>query len=139
MVVRISKSTYFELIKHAESGYPNEVCGVLIGKNGEITVCKQCRNLNEERTHDRYELDPTSFNEADDWARKNRLEILGIYHSHPDHPSLPSEFDRSRAWPEWIYIILSINNGKYNDGRAWLLDDSVLNFKEKGIDLIDEK
>ncbi len=138
-MVRILESTYLELIRHAESGYPNEVCGVLIGKNGDITHCKPCRNLNEERTHDRYELDPTSFWEADDWARNNKLDIMGIYHSHPDHPSLPSEFDRSRAWPEWVYIILSINKGKYNDGRAWVLDDSVLIFREKGIELIDEK
>lgn len=138
-MVRILESTYLELIKHAESGYPNEVCGVLIGKNGDITDFRRCGNLNEERTHDRYELDPTSFYEADDWARKNQLEIVGIYHSHPDHPSLPSEFDRSRAWPEWIYIILSINKGKYNDGRAWLLDDSVEIFREKGIELFDEK
>ena len=107
-MVRILKPTYLELIMHAESGYPNEVCGLLIGKNGQISDYKKCRNLNEERTHDRYELDPISFNEADDWARKMGLEILGIYHSHPDHPSIPSEFDRSRAWPEWIYLILSI-------------------------------
>jgi proteasome lid subunit RPN8/RPN11 len=138
-VVKILKSAYLELIKHAESGYPNEVCGVLIGKNGEITDHKQCRNLNKERSHDRYELDPLSFYEADDWARKRKLEIVGIYHSHPDHPSLPSEFDRSSAWSEWVYIILSIDKGKYNDARAWLLDDSDLIFKEKGIDLIDEK
>jgi proteasome lid subunit RPN8/RPN11 len=138
-VVRIIKATYLELINHAESGYPNEVCGVLIGKNGKITDYKRCRNLNEDRKRDRYELDPASFYEADDWARKNGREIVGIYHSHPDHPSIPSEFDRSRAWPEWIYIILSINAGKYNDGRAWLLDDSVLTFNEKGIDLIDEE
>ncbi|MBI4228200.1 MAG: M67 family metallopeptidase [Deltaproteobacteria bacterium] len=138
-MVKILKSAYSELIKHAESGYPNEVCGALIGKDGEITDYKQCRNLNKERSRDRYELDPMSFYEADVWARKKKLEILGIYHSHPDHPSVPSEFDRSSAWSDWIYIIFSINRGKYNDARAWLLDDSDLIFKEKGIDLIDEK
>lgn len=138
-MVRILRSTYLEMVSHAELGYPEEVCGVLIGKDGEITDYKRCKNLNKKRTRDRYELDPKSFNEADDWARRNGLEIVGIYHSHPDHPSIPSEFDRSHAWPDWIYLILSISSGKYHDGRAWLLDDSVSSFKEKGINLIDEE
>ena len=61
MVVKIVNSTYDEIIKHAEAGYPEEVCGVLIGKNGSITNYKECRNLNRERARDRYELDPIFF------------------------------------------------------------------------------
>jgi proteasome lid subunit RPN8/RPN11 len=135
-VVRIVRSAYEGIIKHAESGYPNEVCGVLIGKDSEITSFKECRNLNEERARDRYELDPLSFKEADDWARTNALEILGIYHSHPDHPSRPSEFDRERAWPDWTYLIFSIHNGKYSDARAWILKDFDFHFEEGKIELI---
>ncbi|MEE8299622.1 MAG: M67 family metallopeptidase [Thermodesulfobacteriota bacterium] len=135
-MVKILKPTYDGIIKHAESGYPNEVCGVLIGKNGKITEFKDCRNLNGERARDRYELDPVSFQEADDWARENKMEIIGIYHSHPDHPSIPSEFDRARAWPDWVYIIFSIDTGKYNDARAWLLDDFDSIFQERKIELI---
>ncbi|MER3446289.1 MAG: hypothetical protein C4291_05330 [Candidatus Dadabacteria bacterium] len=131
MVVKIIKSAYDGVIKHAESGYPNEVCGVLIGKDGKITSFKECRNLNRERARDRYELDPLSFKEADDWARSNGMNILGIYHSHPDHPSRPSGFDRGRAWPEWVYIILSIHGGKYKDGRAWVLKDFDSPLKRK--------
>ena len=59
-MVKVVKSTYDEIIKHAESGYPEEVCGVLIGNNGLITKFKECRNLNRERARDRYELDPLS-------------------------------------------------------------------------------
>lgn len=134
-MVKIFKSTYDEIIKHAESGYPEEVCGVLIGNNGLITKFKECRNLNRERARDRYELDPLSFKEADDWARLDSMEILGIYHSHPDHPSRPSTFDRESAWPDWIYIILSINHGKYSDGRAWILHDFHSTFIEEKIEL----
>jgi proteasome lid subunit RPN8/RPN11 len=137
-VVKILKSAYDGIIKHAESGYPNEVCGVLIGKEDRITSFKECRNLNRERARDRYELDPLSFREADDWARSNGMEILGIYHSHPDHPSRPSGFDRERAWPEWVYIILSIDVGKYNDGRAWILKDFDSPFEEEKVELIAE-
>jgi proteasome lid subunit RPN8/RPN11 len=137
-VVKMLKSAYDGIIKHAESGYPNEVCGVLIGKKDSITSFKECRNLNRERARDRYELDPLSFREADDWARSNGMEILGIYHSHPDHPSRPSGFDRERAWPEWVYIILSIDVGKYNDGRAWILKDFDSPFEEEKVELIAE-
>ena len=135
-MVKIFKSAYDGIIKHAEFGYPNEVCGVLIGKEGIITSFKECINLNTERARDRYELDPLSFKEADDWARLNRMEILGIYHSHPDHPSCPSEFDMERAWPDWVYVILSIEVYKYKDGRAWILEDFDSPFEEDKIELI---
>ena len=135
-MVKIFKSTYDEIIKHAEAGYPEEVCGVLIGNNGCITKFKECRNLNRERARDRYELDPHSFKEADDWARLTSMEILGIYHSHPDHTSRPSMFDKERAWPDWIYIILSIHHGKYNDGKAWVFHDHDSPFVEENMELI---
>ncbi len=136
-MVKIVKSAYDGMIKHAESGYPNEVCGVLIGKYGEITDFKECRNLNQERARDRYELDPLSFKEADDWARANGMEVVGIYHSHPDHPSRPSEFDRERAWPDWKYIIFSIHTAKYNDARAWIIKEFDGHFVEEKMELIE--
>lgn len=135
MVVKIAKKAYNGMIKHAEEGYPNEICGVMLGKEGVVTDYKRCKNLNKERARDRYELDPLSFNEADEFARKNELEILGIYHSHPDHPSLPSETDRQRAWPNWGYIIFSINNGSYNDARLWYLDEKTEQFGEQEYDV----
>ena len=138
MVVKILKSTFDGIIKHAESGYPEEVCGVLIGNDETINEFRKCRNLNRGRAKDRYELDPISFQEADNWARINHQDIIGIYHSHPDHPSLPSEVDRSNAWPDWIYIIFSINNGDFNDARAWFLEENKSNFKENLIELIKE-
>ena len=138
-MVKIVKSAYEGMIKHSESGYPNEVCGMLIGKEGKISDFKECRNLNKERARDRYELDPLSFKEADDWARSKGMEILGIYHSHPDHPSRPSKFDRERAWPEWVYIIFSIHGGKYNDSRAWILKNFDSPFVEEKIELIEEE
>ena len=135
MVVKIAKKAYNGMIKHAEEGYPNEICGVMLGKEGVVTDYKRCKNLNKERARDRYELDPLSFNEADEFARKNELEILGIYHSHPDHASLPSETDRQRAWPNWGYIIFSINNGSYNDARLWYLDEKTEQFGEQEYDV----
>ncbi len=137
-MVKIAKSAYSGIIKHAEAGFPYEVCGVLIGTGGNITSYKECRNLNTERAHDRYDLDPVSFKEADEWARENGMEIVGIYHSHPDHPSLPSETDRQRAWPEWVYMIFSINGGKYNDARAWVLENFDSKFIEADVELTED-
>lgn len=138
MVVNIKLSSFKEIIKHAEDGYPHEVCGVLIGTENNISEYKKCRNLNSERAHDRYELDPLSFKEADDYARSKGLEIIGIYHSHPDHPSRPSEFDRERAWHNWHYIIVSINRGKHNDSRSWLLNGNGSQFNEEIIEITDK-
>lgn len=134
-MVRILNSVYSGIIKHAEAGFPHEVCGVLIGTDGKITQYRECRNLNTERAHDRYDLDPVSFKEADEWARGKGLEIVGIYHSHPDHPSIASETDRQRAWPEWVYMIFSINGGSFNDARAWVLEDFDANFIEVAVEL----
>ncbi len=136
-MVRILESVHGGIIKHAESGFPHEVCGVLIGADGMITHYRECRNLNTERARDRYDLDPVSFKEADEWARGSGLEIVGIYHSHPDHPSIASETDRQRAWPEWVYMIFSINAGTYNDTRAWVLEDFDSGFIEDAVELVE--
>lgn len=131
MVVKIEHDAYRGMVDHAEEGYPNEVCGVMMGKDGVVTEYRRCRNLNTERARDRYELDPLSFSEADEYARGKGIEIMGIYHSHPDHPSLPSETDKQRAWPDWGYIIFSVNNGSFNNARLWYLNDEDRQFREQ--------
>ena len=146
-MVKIGKEAYEGMIKHCESGYPYEVCGVMIGTGKEISHYRKCRNLIEEdsvdtefknsnqlgseRLRDRFELDPKSYLEADEWARSEGLEILGIYHSHPDHPSKPSETDRQIASPFWGYIIFSINEGKFNDARLWYINEDDFQFEQR--------
>lgn len=153
MVVKIKRSVYEGMISHAESGYPYEVCGVMIGNKELVTDYRECENLisqdaiktefktenglDKERLRDRFELDPKSFIEADEWARKNGLDIIGIYHSHPDSPSQPSETDRKIASPFWGYIIFSVNNGKYNDARLWYLSEDLTWFEHKDFELTD--
>lgn len=151
MVVKISRQVYEDMIKHAESGYPYEVCGVMIGSGEEIISFRECKNLiaedqvetefkntnnlDKERLRDRFELDPKSYIEADEWARSKGLEILGIYHSHPDHPSRPSETDRQVASPFWGYIIFSINQGKFNDARLWYINEDDYQFEQREFEL----
>ncbi len=72
---------------------------------------------------DRYEIDPREMLAAMKTARLNNLEIVGIYHSHPDHPANPSECDRTLAWSEYIYVICSVDSGSVSATTAWQLDD----------------
>ena len=108
-----------------EEGYPHETCGLLIGarNNGHIEVnnVHQARNLNTQRAEDRYELDPTDLVAAENLARDNNLEVVGIWHSHPDHPAKPSETDRQAAWEGWSYMILSVTKEGVEDVRSWRL------------------
>jgi len=142
------------MTRDAESGYPYEVCGVMIGKKDTVTHFRKCANLvaddesetafketgsiDSGRLKDRFELDPRSYIEADSWARENGLEILGIYHSHPDHPSVPSETDRQVASPGWAYIIFSVNRGKLADARTWYIDEQNFQFEEKKFEVVED-
>jgi proteasome lid subunit RPN8/RPN11 len=108
------------------AGYPHETCGLLIGeRRSECLIIErvvQAKNLNRERAHDRYELDPLDFLAADTEARDLRLEVSGVWHSHPDHPARPSETDRAAAWPDWSYVILSVTRDGVQDVRSWRLN-----------------
>lgn len=128
--MKIPKAVADGIKRHVEAGYPNEVCGLLIGRGSTAEAFMEAKNLNVERARDRYELDPLSFKNADEFARSRGLEIIGIYHSHPDHPPLPSETDRTRAWHGWIYLIVSVESGKVSGERAWRLSEAGSQFEE---------
>ena len=102
--------------------------------NGCIQLVRivKARNLNVERAHDRFELDPKDFVTADAQARRDGLEIVGIWHSHPDHPARPSETDRAKAWEGYSYVIASVTNEGVVELRSWRLDDG--RFLEERID-----
>lgn len=115
-----------ELEQRVRRGYPHETCGLLLGTQtegrGQVVHVTQARNLNTERARDRYELDPNDFLAADAQARGSGLALIGVWHSHPDHPAIPSETDRAAAWPGWSYIILSVTKDGVADLRSWRLD-----------------
>ena len=116
-------------------GYPRETCGLLLGvRRGDEHVVSQvlrARNLNVERAEDRYELDPEDFLSADREARAAGLDIVGIWHSHPDHPARPSATDRDGAWPGWSYVIVSVGREGVGEIRSWRLNGG--DFEEEEI------
>ena len=113
------------LIALAQRGYPEETCGLLLGtRNGAERVVvgvRQARNLNVERARDRYEIDPEDFLAADREARAAGLDIVGVWHSHPDHPAMPSLTDVAGAWPGWAYVIVSVGPEGVSEIRCWEL------------------
>jgi proteasome lid subunit RPN8/RPN11 len=107
------------------AGYPDETCGLLLGEY-EAGICRvlsqhPARNLNRERAADRFELDPLDFLAAEQSAAATGVLVVGVWHSHPDHPARPSETDRALAWPGWSYLILSVTAGAVVDLRCWRL------------------
>ncbi len=116
-------------------GYPHETCGLLIGRQNaqqvEVEQVVAARNLNTERAHDRYEIDPEDFLCADRNARAEGLEIVGVWHSHPDHPARPSETDRTAAWGGWSYVIVSVTRESIAELRSWRLSGEQ--FEEEAI------
>lgn len=115
----------------AESAYPNEACGALIGRGNDagpsIHEVASAENLNRERAHDRYELNPVDLLKAEERAASTGAEVLGIWHTHPDHPAIPSETDRLAAWEGWSYIIVSVQKGRCDSIRSWrLVEDAFI-------------
>ncbi|MDX8384472.1 MAG: M67 family metallopeptidase [Ghiorsea sp.] len=113
----------------AAQGYPNEICGLLIGcttaDGWEIKQVRQVTNLNQERAADRFELDPAGYQKVDSELRGSGQEILGVFHSHPDCPARPSPTDLSNAWEGFVYPIVSVCEGKVAEVHCWTLTDDV--------------
>lgn len=114
------------LIRLARKGYPHEVCGLLVGRERDLRTqidrVTSARNLARDRPADRYLLDPDDFLAADIAARRAGREIVGIWHTHPDHPARPSPTDLASAWPGYTYLILSVRRDGVADVTAWQLD-----------------
>ena len=126
---------YFEKIKqHGESVYPNECCGFFFGSDDKVRTVLEIHSVMNSKEGDqkrRYEISPIDYFKAEKYALKNSIILLGVYHSHPDHPAVPSEYDRLHAAPYFSYIITSIRNGKYNESTSWRLNDQQQFEEEK--------
>lgn len=105
----IAGPVYQHMSDLADDAYPDEGCGVLVGRwageRVEILAATHGKNLNTVRSRDRYVLDPADIVEADREARERGWDIVGFWHSHPDHPAQPSQFDTDHAWTEYVYVI----------------------------------
>jgi proteasome lid subunit RPN8/RPN11 len=134
MTIEISTAQLKIIYDHAESIYPEECCGILLGKIAGIakTVVEVIPTINTwekaelegiERTkHSRYTISPRAIFQAQKRGRNLQLEIVGFFHSHPDYPAIPSTCDRNQAWEVYSYPIVSVIQGKVTDIQSWVLD-----------------
>lgn len=126
MKLKISNEAVRKMQHHAETDYPNECCGFFYGLEGEVRrvrIVQEVENAKEGDQSDRFQIDPLDYQKAEKYAIDHDLDLLGVYHSHPDHPAEPSEHDRKVALPWFSYIIISVQDGKAVNTRSWQLND----------------
>jgi proteasome lid subunit RPN8/RPN11 len=122
--MRIEQSALEAIREHGAEGYPHEICGIMLGPRGEgrVSEVRRARNIIVERARDRYEIDPRDHIRIQREADAASLDIVGYYHSHPDHPAQASRFDTERAWAGYVYLIVSIHNGTAVDQNGFVAD-----------------
>jgi proteasome lid subunit RPN8/RPN11 len=138
MAIQIGTAHIKIIFDRAEAVYPEECCGILLGKIfGEDKLVVEAiatenawdapdsqdfRSEDDRTNHSRYLIPPQAIFEAQKYARAQQLEIIGFFHSHPDAHAVPSECDRSLAWEIYSYPIVSVINGKVDSIASWILD-----------------
>jgi proteasome lid subunit RPN8/RPN11 len=117
---------------HGEETFPHECCGFMLGTTEDgvqrIVEVRAQANERTESRENRFVISPGQFREAEKRARAAGLQLVGIYHSHPDSPARPSEYDRDHAWPWFSYLIVSVRGGKAAEANAWQLRDDRSGF-----------
>ena len=116
---------------HGVETYPNECCGALIGRDGVVAATFALPNTTEEGPRRRFLVRPQDYREAEKRASEAGAELLGFYHSHPDHPARPSQYDLDHAWPSFSYIIVSVQAGKPADMTSWRLQEDRAAFDQE--------
>jgi proteasome lid subunit RPN8/RPN11 len=139
MILRLGATHADGIRRHLERAYPEEGCGVLLGREGdaarEVERAIELDNLREDERERRYVISPEQFLASERAARADGLDVLGFYHSHPDHPARPSGFDLEHAWPWYSYLIASVARGRLVDLRSWRLRGDRGAFDEEPVDL----
>ena len=133
----ISRNAINVMKTHGGETYPYECCGALLGRteNGfSVVDAFPLSNSTDEGPRRRFLITPDDYIRAERRASDLGLQLVGFYHSHPDHPAQPSQYDLERAWPNFLYVIASTENGVATDIRCWRLDEDRSRFVETGID-----
>ena len=140
MALSLSAANNAAIRAHGEETFPNECCGFMLGSvsDGERTVVALLRADNDresENQYNRFLITPEAFMQSEKAARKKGLDVLGFYHSHPNAPARPSQYDLDHAWPWYSYVIVSVMEGKSDKMTSWLLREDRSSFDEEVIAL----
>jgi proteasome lid subunit RPN8/RPN11 len=137
--LKLSADVAERIRQHGAETYPHECCGALLGRDNvdgdgttaggvqlplrEVAALYPLINRRDDSPRNRFSVTAEDVREAEKAARDKNLDVIGWYHSHPDHPAKPSEYDREHAWPWYSYVIVSVANGKPADMTSWRLAD----------------
>lgn len=130
------------IVDQAERTYPDECCGALLGTEsdkGERMIVRAVPIVNtfeDDEKYHRFQITADDVLRVEHSARQSGLELIGFYHSHPDHPAIPSDYDRDHAWPFYSYIVLAVEAGKAQAFRAWSLKADRSAFEEETFSLV---
>ncbi len=134
MNLKISKENMDEISKHVEAAYPEEGAGFLIGMEGEVRNILSLPNAREDKArHNRFLFTPEDYLNAELKADSLGLNLIGVFHSHPDCPNVPSEYDREWAQPYFSYIITRVDAGRASNHRSWRLTEDRSTYEEEEI------
>ena len=142
--LHIIEKLFDEIRGEGEQAYPNECCGILLGtlsETGDKTVTRLLPVVNalrENEQYNRFLITPATMLDAEKKARSLKIDVVGFYHSHPDHPAVPSDFDREHALPFYSYIITAVEKGAGKEVTSWILKDDRSEFIEEDIIIIKE-
>jgi len=156
MSIKLNQSHVKAVSEHGARDYPSECCGMLLGRAegddkqvSEVVALKNLRHdaaraqellpldsPDRETDRNRFLIDPLEQLKVEKAARARGLDVLGYYHSHPDHPARPSNYDREHAWPWYSYIILSVEKGTPADLTSWVLSDNREGFDPEVVEIM---
>ena len=140
MTLSLSETLADEVRREGALAYPAECCGVLAGRAGEVKEVVHLVPMANRRTDDphRYLITPDDVRRVTAEVRASGLEVLGYYHSHPDHPAAPSAFDTEHAWPWYSYVIVSVQQGRAAQLSSWLLEDDRSAMRRESLEVFTE-
>ena len=141
-MIKLSDRLIAEIGRHAEAAYPHECCGLLVGRiegggrTRSVFETYPVENVFEEgERHHRMSIEPLEYARAERLYAKRGLGVVGNYHSHPDHPAVPSQYDLEHLapWPTMSYVVVSVREGKAADLRSWELEADRSRFDEEEV------
>ena len=136
-MLNISNQLVEKINAHLEEACPDEGAGFLLGDEGEVKEILALSNAREdEARHNRFLITPEDYLKAELKADSLGLSLIGVFHSHPDCPNVPSEYDREWAQPFFSYIITRVDEGKVNNHRSWKLVEDRTKYEEEEIEII---
>ena len=139
-MINISKELAQKISFHGEKTYPEECCGAILGIDQDgvrmVKEVHEIHNAQDASRDRRFLVTPDQYQNAERAAKEKHFELLGFYHSHPNHPAEPSQFDLEHAMPWFSYVIVSVMGGRAGHMTAWVLNESRKRFDEQSLNIV---